>query len=112
MMTSARCCFLLITLTFTTTTAWADKPVVAVFDIQDKGAGLSDQTRNRITDYLTSSLAATGAYQVVPRSALKERLKQQKKDSLKQCYEESCQIDIGRELAAQKSQLVTISQRR
>lgn len=86
----------------------ADKPVIAVFDIEDRGVGLSDEIRLRLSDYLAMRLAATGAYQIVPRDKLKERLTQQKTSSYKQCYAESCQIDIGRELAAQKSLATSI----
>ena len=34
---------------------------------------------------------------------LKQRLRQQKRDSFRACYDEQCQIALGRELAAQKS---------
>ncbi len=83
--------------------AGAATPIVVVYDIEDKGAGLDEGLRDRLTDYLASSLAATGAYQVVPRSQLKQRLKRAKRESQKRCYDQSCQVEIGRELAAQKS---------
>jgi hypothetical protein len=78
-------------------------PVVAVFDIEDKGAGLSDAVRSRLSEYLAMQLASTGAFQVVPRDQLKERLATKKRESYRDCYARSCQIEIGRELAAQKS---------
>jgi len=46
---------------------------------------------------------ATGDYQVVPRDQLKKRLVAQKANSYRRCYERSCQIEIGKELAAQKT---------
>ena len=50
-------------------------------------------------------------FQVVPRSDLKKRLVQQKAKSHESCSDESCQIEIGRELSAQKtlsSQLIKL----
>lgn len=79
------------------------QPIIAVFDVEDRGVGLSAEVRNRLSDFLAMRLASTGAYQVVPRAQLKQRLVQQKKDSYKQCFDQSCQIEIGKELAAQKS---------
>jgi hypothetical protein len=78
-------------------------PVVAVFDIEDRGAGLAPDVRARLSDYLAMRLAAGGAFQVVPRDQLKERLVTKKRESYRDCYAQSCQIEIGRELAAQKS---------
>jgi uncharacterized cupredoxin-like copper-binding protein len=83
--------------------AVAKKPIVAVFDIEVKGVEISKEMLGRLSDYLASALAATGAYRVIPRSQLKQRLVQQKKESYKVCYDQTCQIEIGKELAAQKS---------
>jgi len=83
--------------------AQSKKPIVAVFDLEDKGVGLSKALCSRLSDYMSMTLAATGRYQVVPRDQLKKRLVQQKRDSYKQCYDQTCQIEIGKELAAQKS---------
>jgi formylglycine-generating enzyme required for sulfatase activity len=77
-------------------------PVVAVFDIQTKRIAFQKDVLEGMTDYLGSLLAKHG-YQVVPRSQLRERLTTAKTASYKECYEESCQIEIGKELAADKS---------
>ncbi|HOX47467.1 MAG TPA: SUMF1/EgtB/PvdO family nonheme iron enzyme [Myxococcota bacterium] len=79
-----------------------DRPIVAVFDLEVKGTKLDKGTVDRLTDYLGSLLASKG-FQVVPRAQLKERLVQAKKGSYKACYDESCQIEVGKELAAQKT---------
>jgi hypothetical protein len=90
-------------------TAEARKPpLVAVFDIKDGGAGLTASLRRRLSDYLSLQLAATATYQVVPRDEIKKRLSAQKKASYKACYSQSCHIEIGKELAAQKSLATTI----
>ena len=42
-------------------------------------------------------------YRVVPRDQLRARLMQEKKGSHQQCFDESCQIELGKALAAQKT---------
>ena len=81
-----------------------NKPIIAVFNItvQGKLRLKADVLRN-LTDYLASQLTAKGHYKVVPRDQLANRLRDQKKNSYKKCYQQSCQIAIGRELAANKS---------
>lgn len=78
------------------------RPIVAVFDIEDRGAGLPAETLSNLTDYLVVLLTA-GGYEVVPRKQLKDRISQQKQEGYKACYDQSCQVELGRELAAQKS---------
>jgi hypothetical protein len=85
----------------------AERPIVAVFDMEDRGSGLDKQVLVNLTDYL-ASLLAEGGYQVVPRDQIRERLKEQKTESYKECYDQSCQIELGRELAAQKSLDISI----
>ncbi len=80
-----------------------EKPVVAVFDIETQLVKLSAPVLNGMSDYLASLLAESGVFQVVPRSELKKRLLNQKAESYKNCYEQTCQIALGRELAAGKS---------
>jgi hypothetical protein len=87
----------------TTAAKPVSKPIIAVFDIEDSGAGLPAKTLRRFSDYLASQLAASGRFQVVPRAQLQKQLSGQRKKSYKSCYEQSCQIEIGKQLAAQKS---------
>ncbi|MBW1809707.1 MAG: hypothetical protein JRJ87_16040 [Deltaproteobacteria bacterium] len=82
---------------------------VAVFDILDKSKKLSPEEIDGLTDYLASKIAEDGLFHVVPRDEIKKRLRAQKKKSFKECYDQSCQIEIGREIAAQKTLSVTIS---
>jgi hypothetical protein len=79
-----------------------DRPIVAVFDLEVKGTALDVGTIDRLTDYLGSLMARQG-YQVVPRSQLRERLVGARTASYKDCFDQSCQIEIGKELAAQKT---------
>ncbi|MBN2496741.1 MAG: formylglycine-generating enzyme family protein [Deltaproteobacteria bacterium] len=79
-----------------------ERPVLAVFDIEVRGPQFTPETLSRLTDYLGSLMARRG-YQVVPRSQLKERLLEVKRGSYRECFDESCQIEVGKELAAQKT---------
>jgi hypothetical protein len=78
-------------------------PIVAVFDLQARGAPPSEATLAALTDLLVASLAATGRYKIVARSQIKERLTRLKLESYRECYDQVCQIELGRELAASKS---------
>jgi len=82
--------------------------IVAVFNIEDKGVNLSKKKLDRLSDYLSMKIAATSGFRVIPREMLKKRLLQQKKDSFKKNYSQSFQIEIGKELAAQKTLSTTI----
>jgi TPR repeat protein len=83
--------------------AWGEeRPVAVVFELEDRGRVLRAADRHQLTDYLTS-LLTRGGYQVVPRAQIKERLADAKAGSYKACYDQACQIELGRELAAQKS---------
>lgn len=76
------------------------RPVVAVFPVQDNGVGLRPQELDALTDYLGTRLGETGDFRVIPRDEIRARLVEQKKESYRSCYQRSCQIEIGRELAA------------
>jgi hypothetical protein len=79
------------------------KPIVVVFAIETKLIKIDPQLLQGLSDYLSMRLAETGLFQVLPRSAIKDRLNEQKKDSYKECYDQACQIELGRELAAEKT---------
>ena len=77
--------------------------VVAVFDIDVRGQSLDSQLVTRMSDYLAMRLATQKKFSVVPRDQLRSRLRDQKKESYDRCFDQSCQIEIGKELAAEKS---------
>ena len=76
-------------------------PVVAVFDIENRGSPLTKEQLITLTDYLGTKLGERGMYRIIPRRDIHARLTQVKKESYKECYDQSCQIEIGRELAAE-----------
>ncbi len=78
-------------------------PVVAVLDLQGSGSGFKKKELETVSEYVSTQLAASGRFQVVPRSEVKRALAGQKQDSYKQCVDESCQIELGKELAAAKT---------
>jgi hypothetical protein len=84
------------------------KVIVAVFDIQDTTGNIGTQDQVKFTNYLGTLLAQTGKFKVVPRDQLRARLFEEKQGTYKQCYEESCQIELGKALAAQKTLATTV----
>ncbi len=84
--------------------ARAESPdVVAVFDVELSGVRLSADERRTLFEYLHTKVAAAGRFSVVPRAEVAKRLRRAKAESYKECYDEACQIEIGKELAAQKT---------
>ena len=81
----------------------ARQPVVVVFTIEAKRVELSAELLEALSDHLTTRLSEAGVFQIVPRSELKKRLGKQKRASHGALYDEATKIDIGNELAAQKS---------
>jgi len=84
-------------------------PVVAVFSIENRGSPLSKDELTALTDYLGTKLGEQGRYQIIPRQEIRKRLVEQKKTSFKACYDQSCQIEVGREMAAQFTVSASIS---
>ncbi len=80
-----------------------ERPVVAVFDVELTRVSLNGAAAGALTGFLTARLAASGLYDVVPREQVKARLATQKAASKSACYDEACQLEIGKELAAEKS---------
>ena len=79
------------------------RPIVAVFPIEYGGSLFQAEATNALTEYLATQLASTGKFRVIPRSQLRRRLATTKKSGYKACYDEACQIELGKALAAQKS---------
>lgn len=87
----------------------SERPIVAVFDVEAKRVDLSHDLLDALADYLATKLAETGKYQVVPRDQIRERISVQKKESYKTCFDQACQIEMGRELAAEKTVATQVS---
>lgn len=76
--------------------------VVAVFAIRDSSGTFSSSEVDQLTSYFVASIATNRRFKVVPRSELQAALQRQKTDSYRACYDEACQIEIGKSLAAEK----------
>jgi hypothetical protein len=77
--------------------------VVAVFLIHDASGKFKPSILEQLTEYLASRLTELAGYSVVPRDQLRQRLDEAKAESYQQCYDQSCQIELGRAVAAQRS---------
>lgn len=79
-------------------------PKVAVMPIKDDSEKLSRETLKTATTYLRNSIAATDGVIVVEKNRqdakLDDIIARKKKQSYESCYDESCQIPLGRALAA------------
>jgi Flp pilus assembly protein TadD len=81
-------------------------PIVAVFTVEDGRVGKSHLTSAQLgdlTDYLSARLAEGTLFRIVPPDQLRTALADKKKSSYQSCVDEKCQIEIGKEVAAQKS---------
>lgn len=78
-------------------------PRIAIFQVEDQTMALKPAVLVQLTNYLASQIAEGGKFLVVPGSEIRKRLLAKKKASYKACVDEKCQIEIGRELAANKS---------
>ena len=90
----------------------SDKPLLAIMDIQDKDDLLDAGMTDNLTEYLRGLLASTNRFVVIDRgrhaSTLKKLVKTEKKESYRTCYDRSCQVPLGRALAADKILITTV----
>lgn len=84
-------------------------PIVAVFLMESRGSPLKADEVVGLTDYLSTLLGQGGRYQIIPRDEIRKRMAEVKSGSYKDCIDQSCQIEIGRELAAQYTVSTSIS---
>lgn len=56
----------------------------------------------KLDDYFVAKIAESGRFRVVPRKELEAQLRDKKVESYNACYDQACQIEIGREVAAEK----------
>lgn len=89
-----------------------ERPLLAVMDIRDKSDSMEQRLLDSLTEYLRGLLTESGAYTVVDRSrqadAVKEMIRKERKESYKGCYDRSCQVPLGRALAADRILVTSI----
>ena len=76
--------------------------ILAVVDILDASRTGAARPRPKATIYLDARLAERCRYRTVPRSQIRQRLQGHKRASYQACYDEACQIELGKALAAQQ----------
>jgi hypothetical protein len=92
--------------------AFAEPAILAVFNIEDARADktrLSKNVLDSMSEYLSAQLARLPAYRVLPSAELRAVLAAKKAESYQSCFSDACRIEIGRELAAQKTVSMRIS---
>lgn len=79
-------------------------PKVAVMPVQDTSGTFGEETVREATEYLRGGIAAADGYIVVgegrQHEKLDELIDEKKKESYEECYDENCQIEVGKALAA------------
>src|SRR5947208_8128665 len=75
----------------------AERRVIAIFDLRTKGISLAPETLSALTEYVGARLASSEVYAIVPQATLKHQVQQHQVDSYKDCYDEACQIEVGKE---------------
>ena len=79
------------------------KTIIAVFNIEDVTKRFKKSTTKQLTEYLSARLTEVAGYKVLPRKQIQKRLVREKRRGYKSCYDETCQIEMGKALAAHKS---------
>jgi len=96
-------CFVCLTLLAQNSQAADTRPIVAVFDVDGIRAKLSKAFLGDLADYLSTKLTESGRYTVIPRDQLRLRLTAEKSKTYQECFDQSCQIELGKDLAAEKT---------
>lgn len=76
--------------------------IIAVFDIENRAPSFNEAALERLNDYLFFSLASAG-FKLTPQNQVRQRVVELKTESHRDCYDETCQIELGKTVAAQKS---------
>ena len=95
----------LATVLLASSSAQADEllPRVAVHEIQTDRVRLKPELLRVLRRSMAAGLAAAGGYRLVPEDKLREALMKAVKDSRKQCFAESCWIEVGQALNADRA---------
>ncbi|HQL56295.1 MAG TPA: SUMF1/EgtB/PvdO family nonheme iron enzyme [Myxococcota bacterium] len=76
--------------------------IIAVFEIERRGVPLKAATMSNLNDYMYGRLAFAG-FKLTPQSQVRERVVSLKRESHKDCFDQSCQIELGKAVSADKS---------
>ncbi|MBP5201362.1 hypothetical protein J6Z39_00075 [bacterium] len=85
-----------------------EKPLLAVMDIEDKTGKFHDSIAGA-TEYLRNAMIRSNKFFVVAESRQRAKMQELKEASYQGCYDEKCQIKLGKELAADTILVTTIN---
>lgn len=77
--------------------------VLAVFDVDGSKSDFEPETLDALTEYFAMRLASAEAFNLIPRGEVRRLIEAQKAESYRACYDDACRIELGKELAAEKS---------
>jgi hypothetical protein len=77
--------------------------VVAVFEVEDAREAASPRADGPASEYLSTKVAELAGFHVVPGDQIRTRLSETKAEGYRSCFDETCQIELGKAVAAQKS---------
>jgi len=77
--------------------------VVAVFDVEAPGSSFKASVIDQLTDYIAVRVTDVIGFSVVPRNQIKSMMKEEKSKGYGACYDEKCQIELGKAVAATSS---------
>lgn len=84
------------------TLAATPKVIVLVFPVEDSTKQIDQVTLDAFNDFLTAELGRRPGIAVLPRGEIRSRLAVEKAETYRACYDDACQIELGKELAANK----------
>lgn len=82
---------------------------VAVMEFDDQTKKLSKSVLEAAAEYLRGELVASNQFIVISKDRQKAIVKEQKKESWKECYDQSCRIQLGQALSSDTILTGTIS---
>ena len=95
------------------TAAEEKKPKIAVMEIEDSTGAIPSAVLGNATEMLRGLLTSSGSFVVIDKSRQREKIqemvKDERKESWKECYDQSCRIQLGQSLAADSILRTTIS---
>jgi hypothetical protein len=76
------------------------KRKLSVLEIDDKTKSISEQILLNASEYIRTELVSTDRFIVIAGDRQREVAKKLKKESWKDCYDQSCKLELGKELSA------------
>jgi hypothetical protein len=82
--------------------------VALVFPIRDMSDRFDKKIIDQLSELLNAQLVMNLGFRIVPKDLLRGQLADAKAESFKACYDQSCQIELGKAVAANKTVSVSL----